>query len=645
MLLNRHPQNPIISPNPNNYWEKFATFNGAVIKRNELFYMFYRSMGDETSVLNFELRMSTIWKATGHDGISFENHELFIKPEESWERYGCEDPRVVEIEGTYYVFYTALSNYPPNENGIKVAVAISSDLTSISEKHLVTPFNAKAMTLFPEKINGLYTAILTVNTDKPPSQIAIAQFKNIQTLWDAHFWEQWYENLDEHIINLRRVNSDQVELGAPPLNTPQGWVLIYSYIKHYLSRDIEKEFRIESVLLDLTNPQKIIGRIEKSLLKPEADYELHGQIENIVFPSGAIIEKNELRVYYGAADSYCALASINMPTFMSHFEINTPSSLKCTKFQNNPLLEPIEKHLWESIAVFNPAAIEIENVVYIVYRTTGSDNLSHFGLAVSYDGISIDERLTAPIYPLRSVYEVPLVDGSAAGAEDPRITKMGDTLYMLYTAFDGRLPRLAMTSITVQDFLNREWESWSDPKIISPPDIADKDGALFPEKIQGKYVFLHRVEPNIVIDMVDDLEFETKLHLGEMKIITPRQGSWDGVKIGINNPPIKTKDGWVIIYHGISEIDRHYRIGALLLDREDVTKVLARTPYPILEPEALYERDGVVDNVVFPCGHVLKGDELYLYYGGADKVLCGAKISISDLLSYLNRSREKKYLK
>lgn len=645
MLLNRHPQNPIISPNSNNSWESFATFNGAVIKRNELFYMFYRSMGDETKVFNFQLRMSTIGKATSHDGVSFDNHTLFIKPEESWELYGCEDPRIVEIEGKYYIFYTALSNYPPNESGIKVAVAISPDLQTISGKHLVTPFNAKAMTLFPEKVNGLYTAILTVNTDKPPSQIAIAQFENIQTLWDIQYWEQWYENLDEHVVNLRRVNSDQVELGAPPLKTPQGWILVYSYIKHYLSREVQKEFRIESVLLDLVNPRKIIGRIEKPLLKPEAEYELHGQIENIVFPSGAIIENNKLKVYYGAADTYCALASADLPAFMTHFEINTPTTLKCEKFQNNPLLKPIEEHTWESKAVFNPAAIEIENITYIVYRTTGSGNLSHFGLAVSHDGICIDERLTRPIYPHRSVFEMPLEKGNSAGTEDPRITRIGDILYMLYTAYDGRLPRLAMTSITVQDFLKRRWDAWLKPKIISAPNIADKDGALFPEKIQGKFVFLHRVEPNIVIDMVDDLEFEEKSHLGEMKIITPRQGFWDGVKIGINNPPIKTKDGWLIIYHGISKIDRHYRIGALLLDAVDITKILARTPYPILEPETVYERRGVVDNVVFPCGHVLKGDELYLYYGGADKVLCGAKINLLDLLSYLRSSREKKYLK
>ena len=363
-----------------------------------------------------------------------------------------------------------------------------------------------------------------------------------------------------------------------------------------------------------------------------------------MFPEGAIIENNNLNVYYGAADSYCALASVAESTFMSHFEINTPATLKCEKFRNNPLLQPLEKHSWESKAVFNPAAVEINNRVYIVYRTTSSDNLSHLGLAISHDGISIDERVEDPIYPLRTVYEKSDILGHPAGAEDPRITIMGDTLHMLYTAHDGKMPRLAMTSISIQHFLSRKWDRWKEPIIISAPNIADKDGTLFPEKIQGKYVFLHRVEPNIVIDTTPDLEFKSKPYLDKVGIIAPRSGSWDGVKIGINNPPIKTADGWLIIYHGISQIDRHYRIGALLLDLVDVTHVIARTPYPILEPETSYEREGVVNNVVFPCGHVVKGDELYLYYGAADKVLCGAKISISDLLSYLKNSCEKKYL-
>jgi predicted GH43/DUF377 family glycosyl hydrolase len=109
-------------------------------------------------------------------------------------------------------------------------------------------------------------------------------------------------------------------------------------------------------------------------------------------------------------------------------------------------------------------------------------------------------------------------------------------------------------------------------------------------------------------------------------------------------PPIKTNKGWLAFYHGISEIDRNYRLGALLLDVSDVTKVIAQTTYPLLEPETLFEKKGVVDNVVFPCGCTQKNDEIFLYYGGADTVVCGATINLNELLDYLLMGTSKKYI-
>lgn len=601
-------------------------------------------MGDEIIHKGKKLRMSTIGRSTSIDGIHFENRELFIQPVHQWEMFGCEDPRVAYIDGKYFIFYTALGNWPPTAKGIRVAVAISDDLETITEKHLVTPFNTKAMALFPEKINGAYTVILTVNTDIPPSHAAIAQFKNLSTLWDHKFWENWYANLHDHIIHLRRINSDQVEIGACPAKTDKGWVLIYSYIKHYLSHNIAKKFRIEGVLLDLENPKKIIGRIENPLLTPEADYELKGQVNDVVFPESSIIEDNQIKIYYGAADCYCAVATADYTDFMSHFEINSPATLKCEKFSYNPIITPIIDHAWESKAVYNPACIEIEKKVYIVYRTMSKDNLSFIGLAVSIDGLHIDERLPDMIYPLRSEYELPRKKGMMAGIEDPRLTRIHNMIYMLYTAYDGTMPRLAMTSISVEHFLQQKWGTWAYPKIISQPNVADKDGILFPEKINGKYIFIHRIEPDIIIAETNNLNFDDGEYLGSIGKITPQKGTWDAVKIGVNNPPLKTKDGWIVFYHGISEIDQHYRLGALLLDLQDVTKVLGRIPYPILEPEHYFEREGIVNNVIFPCGQIVKGDTIILYYGGADKVVCGASIHISALLNYLKNSKEKKYL-
>ncbi len=643
-MLQRHQDNPVLKPNSNNLWESYAAFNGSIIKKDDEYVMFYRAMGEEQMHKGKKLRLSVIGKTTSRDGIHFDKRELFLQPYHQWEMFGCEDPRVVHIDGKYLIFYTAVGNWPPNAGGIRVAVAVSDDLETITEKHLVTPFNAKAMVMFPEKINGKYTVLVTANSDLPPSYIGIAQFEELSTLWDHTFWKKWYDNLHDHVVNLRRINSDQVEIGATPLKTDHGWILIYSYIKHYLSQNVDKEFRIEAALLNLEDPKKLVGRIEKSLLTPQEEYEKSGQIQDVVFPEGALIIDDEIRVYYGAADSYCAIATGNLEEFMSRFEINAPATLKCDKFVYNPILKAIPEHPWESKAVYNPAAIEIDDIVYIVYRTMSEDNQSYIGLALSADGYHIDERLTEQIYPLRSEYELPREKGMMAGAEDPRVTKIDDTLYMLYTAFDGLLPRLAMTSISVADFLNRNWNAWAYPKIISPPDVADKDGILFPEKVDGRYIFIHRIEPDIILAEMEDLDFENGAFLGSIGKITPQQGTWDAVKIGVNGPPVKTDDGWIIFYHGISAIDRHYRLGVILLDLHDVTKVLGRAPYPILEPEYDFEREGIVNNVVFPCGQIVKDDTIHMYYGGADKVVCGASIRIPELLSYLKKSREKKYL-
>jgi predicted GH43/DUF377 family glycosyl hydrolase len=214
---------------------------------------------------------------------------------------------------------------------------------------------------------------------------------------------------------------------------------------------------------------------------------------------------------------------------------------------------------------------------------------------------------------------------------------------MCYTAFDGKVPRIAFTSISIEDFLSREWSKWTEPKIISPMETPDKDACLFPEKINGKFVFFHRIEPNITIDFFDDLEFKNAT-LKESEIIYPGSKFWDGVKIGVNTTPIKTAYGWLVFYHGISQIDHHYRVGAILIDLKDVTKVIARTMYPLIEPETVFERQGIVNDVVFPCGAIVKNGELFLYYGGADTVICGAKVGLTELLNYLLDTTQKKHV-
>ena len=170
--VKRADSNPQISPNKEHFWEAVATFNWCPVKNNKTTYVVYRAISDNEFFRDKKIQLSIIARAETLNGRDFKKREPFIIPEEDFEKFGCEDPRVTKLGDTYYIFYTALSEYPFTPEGIKVAVALSKDMKTIQEKHLVTPFNAKAMALFPEKINGKMAALLTVNTDLPPSEIA-----------------------------------------------------------------------------------------------------------------------------------------------------------------------------------------------------------------------------------------------------------------------------------------------------------------------------------------------------------------------------------------------------------------------------------------------------------------------------------------
>ena len=218
-----------------------------------------------------------------------------------------------------------------------------------------------------------------------------------------------------------------------------------------------------------------------------------------------------------------------------------------------------------------------------------------------------------------------------SGCEDPRLTLINDTIYMLYTAFDGvNLPRVAATAISVKNFLAKNWQ-WNKSVIISPFGVDDKDAFLFPKKIGKNYLVFHRVGLDICIDPIPSLNFTSECIKTITPIVSPRKFMWDSERIGINAPAIESKIGWIVLYHGISKNHHTYRVGAILLDKKDPTKVLARTTAPIFEPEMTYEKEGLVPNVVFPCGTIVRAGVVFIYYGAADKVIGLAKIKLTDL--------------
>ena len=312
--------------------------------------------------------------------------------------------------------------------------------------------------------------------------------------------------------------------------------------------------------------------------------------------------------------------------------------------QENPIIAPVGRHDWEAWQTFNPGVILLDDTIHFLYRAIGTDGISRLGYAVSDDGFSIRERLPYPVYQHKMTHysfnvHSYLSGGGWGGCEDPRLTLLGDTIYMAYVALDQGLPQLTLTSIQKKDFLKRNWK-WSVPKNISPPSVIVKSGCLFPETIKEKYIIFYRIFPDIWIDARDTLDFAHGAHLEGVPQIKIRPHFWDSRKIGPGAPPIKTKYGWLLIYYGVDERDASkYKIGAMVLDKDDPSNVLYRSSRPILEPDEWYENEGHKAGIVYPCGAVVKNQELLIYYGGADSFVCVASAGMDEFLESITHER------
>ena len=323
--------------------------------------------------------------------------------------------------------------------------------------------------------------------------------------------------------------------------------------------------------------------------------------------------------------------------------------MKLQRYTHNPILKPDTARKWESGAVFNcGATLSEDDRVYLLYRAVsagytrkldggGYDNyVSCIGCAKSQDGINF-VRFEQPVIQ-------PTEEWERYGCEDPRITMLemdGRPLYLItYTAlsapaFSGRGDRVALAS--TEDF--RTFHKHG----VIIPDLNDKDAVIFPELIQGKIAMLHRVAPNIQIVYFENLEqllnpdeefwSECRASLEESTVMRPKY-EWEAKKIGAGPPPIRTDAGWLLIYHGV-DANHVYRAGVALLDLEEPSRVIARSPHPILEPEEEYERVGDVPNVVFPEGAIVRDETLYLYYGGADRVMAVATCRMTDMMAFV----------
>jgi len=311
-----------------------------------------------------------------------------------------------------------------------------------------------------------------------------------------------------------------------------------------------------------------------------------------------------------------------------------PEAGKLSRFPDNPILRAIEDHPWESKYVFNPGVIRLDSKIYIFYRAFGDDQISRIGLAISSDGFHIDERLESPIYEPKEKWE-------KKGCEDPRLVLIGERIYMTYTAYDGVVAQIALASIELADFLARRWDKWERCGLAFP-GFEDKDATLFPQLFNGRYMLYHRIEPSIWISSFERIECPWPREEHRI-LIGPGAGMvWDGLKIGGGSQPIKTKYGWLLIYHGVDN-SWVYRLGVLLVALDNPGRVIYRSPNHVLEPEAsceLGEEGCFVPHVVFTCGAVSgvdkamldDDDEVIIYYGAADTAICVATAKVSELI-------------
>lgn len=322
------------------------------------------------------------------------------------------------------------------------------------------------------------------------------------------------------------------------------------------------------------------------------------------------------------------------------------SALDLKKSIKNPIIEPDSNLYWESKATFNPTAFYNDGKVHIVYRAIGDSDNSVLGYVTSENGLTISERFPTPIYShflqQKKDFSFPQISycsggGWGGGCEDPRITLLEDKVYILYTAFDGwGSVRITLTSISLDDFISKRW-NWKKPVLISPPHEIHKNWVLFPDKIKGKYAILHSISPDIMINYFDSLDelngvnFIHSVHQG-----SPLWRKRDRLIRGVGPSPIKTKYGWLVLYHKMEPHDPHrYKLWAMILDAKDPTKILYNSHQPILEPDEWYENEGYKSGVVYSCGAIVRDGELFVYYGGADKVSCVATANLDQFLQEL----------
>ena len=321
----------------------------------------------------------------------------------------------------------------------------------------------------------------------------------------------------------------------------------------------------------------------------------------------------------------------------------------------NPILKP-GTHPWTAEAVLNPAAAVLGGRTHLIYRAIGMDGVSRLGYASSADGITFDKRLPHPIYVARNPHNLayhlrrysPVMypsGGSWGGCEDPRMVVLDGRVYVTFNMFENWKLRVAVIEMSEEDFLAERFDRWEGPIILSHSD-RDKNWVLFPEMFGGRFAVLHSIigndDEHVRVEYTDDLTTlkERRFASPDPQQVPDKPVAWHVHTRSAGPPPVKTDKGWLVLYHANDAKEGHrYKLGAMLLDLADPTKVLHRAAAPVLSPDERYENDGK-PGIVYAAGAAVQDGTLFVYYGGADKVVCVATAPLTDFLDALIRGTQ-----
>jgi len=331
--------------------------------------------------------------------------------------------------------------------------------------------------------------------------------------------------------------------------------------------------------------------------------------------------------------------------------------MRFTKYDKNPILAPVPGSDWESAVATNPGAWydEERDEFILIYRAAGDDDAHtvHLGMAKSKNGLDFERCSDQPLFS-------PPESGHDMGCmEDPRIVRFGEYYFITYASrpfapgkyweadpsvsaprCPSEFPIALRENLTSTNLLiTKDFKSYIRAGRMTDATVDDRDVIIFPEKIGGKFYTLHRPmswagpgygtdDPAVWIAACDDL-----LEAKQLQLLIKAEHDWE-CKVGGSSPPLKTEDGWLMLYHAVGP-DKYYRTGALLLDLDNPTRVLCRTPDFLMEPTEPWETTGFYNGVSFPCGNVIKDGTLYVYYGGGDIVCAVATCDVHELLGYL----------